>query len=338
MDIRDILFRLSSISSVSGDESEAFSELAQFLESRFKKKCTVRENGVELSFGERAEGKPHILIDAHMDEIGMIVTFIDEEGFIVPGNIGGMDVRMLPSQRVVIHGRKDIPGIVASIPPHLSDNSSSDMDQVRIDTGYSEKELKKLVRPGDTISFESECSKLLNGRAAGKAFDDRAGALVLIRTADKLMKTKTENCSYSFLFSSAEEIGERGAKTACFEIDPDIAVAVDVSFASAAGENPEKCGKMGSGPMIGYSPSLSREISELLSRTADKIKIPYQKEVMSGLTGTNADQFSICRKGVRTCTVSVPLRYMHTPAEIVDSKDIELTSDLLAEFIRVVNK
>lgn len=337
MDTRDVLFRLSSLSSVSGDEAAAFSELGNFLESRFNKKCLIREDMVELSFGERTEGKPHILIDAHMDEIGMIVTFIDEEGFIVPGNIGGMDVRMLPSQRVVIHGIKEIPGIVASIPPHLSDKSTSDIDSIRIDTGFSAKELRKYVRPGDTISFDSECCELLNGRVSGKSFDNRAGAAVLVRTADKLMKTDTQNCSYSFLFSSAEEIGERGAKTACFEIDPDIAVAVDVSFASVHGEDPSKCGKMGEGPMIGFSPSLSREITEMLCRTAEKIKIPYQKEVMNGLTGTNADQFSVCRNGVKTCTVSVPLRYMHTSAEVVDIKDIELASDLLAEFIRTVN-
>ncbi len=338
MDTEDVLFRLSSLNSVSGDESGAFSELGQFLESRFGKKCLVKEDRVELSFGERKEGRPHILIDAHMDQIGMIVTCIDEEGFIVPGNIGGMDYRMLPSQRVIIHGSKNISGIVSSIPPHLSDNSTSDIGSVRIDTGFSEKELRKYVRPGDTISFESECQKLLNGRVSGKSFDNRAGAAVLVRCADKLMKTKTKNCSYSFLFSSAEEIGERGAKTACFEIDPDIAIAVDVSFAAVYGENPAKCGKMGEGPMIGFSPSLSREITEMLCRTAEKIKIPYQKEVMSGLTGTNADQFSVCRKGVKTCTVSVPLKYMHTSAEVVDIKDIELASDLLAEFIRMVNK
>lgn len=338
MDTRDLLFRLSSISSVSGDEYDAFSELVGFLETRYKRKCNIIGNGVELSFGERSEGKPHIMIDAHMDEIGMIVTYIDEEGFIVPGNIGGMDYRMLPSQRVIIHGKKEIPGIIASIPPHLSEKSAGDIDSIRIDTGYSEKELKKLVKPGDTISFEAIFGSLLNGRAAGKSLDNRAGAAVLIRTADKLLKTKTENCSYSFLFSSAEEIGERGAKTACFAIDPDIAIAVDVSFAAVNGENPVKCGKMGEGPMIGFSPSLSREISEMLCKTADRIKIPYQKEVMSGLTGTNADQFSICRKGVKTCTCSIPLKYMHTPAEVADIKDIELTSDLLAEFIRMVNE
>ena len=338
MDTRDVLFRLSSVSSVSGNEAGAFSELGHFLESRFGKKCIVNEDKAVLSFGERTEGKPHILIDAHMDEIGMIVTFVDEEGFIVPGNIGGMDIRMLPSQRVVVHGTKDIPGIVSSIPPHLSGDRASDIGSVRIDTGFSEKELRKYVKPGDTISFASECHTLLNGRVSGKSFDNRAGALVLIRTADKLMKTRTDNCSYSFLFSSAEEIGERGAKTACFEIDPDIAIAVDVSFAACHGENPSKCGKMGEGPMIGFSPSLSREITEMLCKAAERIKIPYQKEVMNGLTGTNADQFSVCRKGVKTCTVSVPLKYMHTSAEVIDIKDIELASDLLAEFIRTVNK
>ena len=116
--------------------------------------------------------------------------------------------------------------------------------------------------------------------------------------------------------------------------DPDIASAVDVSFAYAIGEDERKCGKLGHGAMIGISPSLSREISENLINTAKKNNIPFQIEVMEGLTSTNADRYSVSRGGVKTCTVSIPLRNMHTPVEVIDLKDIELTAELLADFIK----
>lgn len=136
------------------------------------------------------------------------------------------------------------------------------------------------------------------------------------------------------IFSSQEELGERGAAIGAFEINPDIAIAVDVSFAFAKGENEQKCGYLGKGPMIGISPSLSKEISHKFIDTAKNSKIPYQLEVMNGLTSTNADRYSVNREGAESCTVSIPLRNMHTPVEVIDISDVEFTGKLLAEFIK----
>ena len=150
----------------------------------------------------------------------------------------------------------------------------------------------------------------------------------------ELLRDKELAYNVAVVFSSQEEVGERGAKTGAFEVDPDIALAVDVSFAYAIGEDESKCGYLGKGPMIGISPSLSREISDGLFAAARKADIPYQTEVMSGLTSTNADRYSVNRCGAKACTVSIPLRNMHTPVEVIDLADVELTAKLLAEFIK----
>ena len=134
------------------------------------------------------------------------------------------------------------------------------------------------------------------------------------------------------LFAAQEETGERGAQTGAFSIAPDLAVAVDVSFAKTHFESEEDCGIMGKGTMIGVSPSLCRELSQAFIDTAQQKEIPYQIEVMNGKTGTDADKISVTRSGVKTVTLSIPLRYMHTPVEVLDLRDIDYTASLIAEF------
>ena len=335
MDLENILSELCSASGVSGSERPVLEKISEMV-----KKCTGREgtfsgNNYLVEIGERSEEKKHILIDAHADEIGMVCSYIDSEGFIVPSNAGGMDYRFMPAQRVIVHGTENLPGVVATLPPHLSsgDGGMTKIDQVRIDTGYSAEELKKIVFPGDPISFVAPFAKLSGDCVTGKALDNRAGVAALIRFAE-LIGNEDMGCSITLLFSGSEEIGERGAKTACYLVAPDIAIAVDTSFATSPDDGPKDCGEMGKGPMIGISPSLSRELSRELMSTAAENNIPYQAEPMAGLTGTNADQFSVSRNGVVTCTVSVPIRHMHSPAETADLKDIENTALLLAQYVR----
>ncbi len=337
MNTEKILSELINSDGVSGDEKSFNLKVSEILKETAGCDSYFNGNNLIADIGERTDGRTHVLVDAHSDEIGMICAYIDDDGFIVPGNIGGMDYRILPAQRVTVHGRRDIPGVVSSVPPHLTSGDSvlKNMDLVRIDTGYSAEELRKIVAPGDTISFCAPAARLAGSKITGKALDNRAGTAVLIRLAEILKDEKPE-CSVSLLFSASEEIGERGARTACYSVDPDIALTVDASFALTPDDSPKKCGLMGKGPMIGISPSLSREISDGLISTAEENGIPYQTEIMSGLTGTNADQFSVSRSGVKTCTVSVPVRHMHTPAETADLNDIENTALLLAGYLKRV--
>lgn len=209
------------------------------------------------------------------------------------------------------------------------------MDEISIDTGYSKHELEKIVSLGDFVSFCGEFQSLLGDRATGLALDDRSGIAAILYTLE-LLKDCKPNCNITVLFSSQEELGERGAKISSFEINPDIAIAVDVSFGYTIGDKEHLCGKLGGGAMIGISPSLSREVSNALINTAKVNNIPYQLEVMNGLTSTNADVFAVNRCGAKACTVSVPLKYMHTPVEVISIEDVKSTGLLLAEYLKGV--
>lgn len=334
MELSKLLQTLSEISGVSGRENRAEESVMNLLRP-YCSEVSVINGNIIGSVGKRKAEQPHILLDAHLDQVGMIVTYITKEGFIKVGNIGGIDCRLLPAQNVILHGKSDIPGVVCSIPPHLSngDKSAPKIDEILIDTGYSKEELEEIVQLGDTVSFDTKFQILKNDFVSGRSMDDRCGIASILYSLYLLQNEKL-NCSISVLFSTQEEVGERGAKIAAYDINPDIAIAVDVSFGIAHGDDPVKCKLLGSGPMIGISPSLSSQVSNDLIRAAERIGAGWQAEVMSGTTGTNADQFSVTRNGVLTGTISIPLRYMHTPAEIISLKDVRATGEIIASYIR----
>ena len=337
LELKNVIFDLSSADGVSGEESCAAQYALKYLKN-YTDDCFIKNGNVIGNFGNRKNGTPHILIDAHIDQVGLIVTNIYESGFIGFSNVGGIDRRPLPAQQVCIHGKKKLAGVVCSTPPHLSgsDNKINKIEDFYIDTGMSFEAVSNIVEPGDRITFASMPKELLNDRITGPALDDRSGVASILYALELLRNQKYE-CSFSVTFSAQEELGERGAKIAAFDIDPDIALAVDVSFAYCLGDREYECGKMGQGPMIGISPSLSREISDKLIEISKNENIPYQLEVMNGLTSTNADQFSVNRTGCKACTVSIPLKYMHTPSEIIQIDDVENTGRLIAAYIRSVS-
>lgn len=337
LELKNVIFDLSSADGVSGEESCAAQCALKYLKN-YTDNCFIKNGNVIGNFGDRKKCTPHILIDAHIDQVGLIVTNIYESGFIGFSNVGGIDRRLLPAQQVCIHGKKKLAGVVCSTPPHLSgsDNKINKIEDFYIDTGMSFEAVSNIVEPGDRITFASMPKKILNDRITGPALDDRSGVASILYALELLRNQKYE-CSFSVVFSAQEELGERGAKIAAFDIDPDIALAVDVSFAYCLGDREYECGKMGQGPMIGISPSLSREISDKLIEISKNENIPYQLEVMNGLTSTNADQFSVNRTGCKACTVSIPLKYMHTPSEIIQIDDVENTGRLIAAYIRSVS-
>lgn len=333
MNLKKTVIKLSESSGASGSENAA-AETALKLLKKYCPDAEIKNGNVIGRFGEHDESLPLLLLDAHIDQVGMIVTYITDEGFIKFGNIGGLDRCLLPAQQVVVHGKKDIRGVICSAPPHHLKGESKvpEIDDFAIDTGLSASELEKLVSMGDSVTFDVKCQELLGSRITGGAMDDRCGVASVLYALE-LLNGKKLRYNVAVLFSTQEELGERGAKIGAFEINPDLAIAVDVSFAFAEGENEQKCGYLGKGTMIGVSPSLSRELSDSLVEAAESGKIPYQIEVMNGLTSTNADRFSVNREGVKTCTVSMPLRYMHTPVEVIDLEDVKHTGMLLARFV-----
>ena len=318
MKITALLRKLTAIPGVSGREAVVSQPLLELLKEYCPDAALVQGNIIG-TFGKRESGKPHVLLDAHFDQVGLIVTYIDENGFLKVGNLGGLDLRLFPAQTVTVHGTSDIPGVVCAMPPHLL---AGDADVA-----------EKIVSLGDMISFDAPFEELCGDRICSPALDDRCGIAAILYALSQL-DAETLPCSVSVLFSAQEELGERGAKIAAYTIQPDIALAVDVSFGRANEEAPEKCGSLGDGAMIGISPSLSAEVSRDLKNIAEAEQIPWQPEVMAGTTGTNADQFSVTRGGVKACTVSIPLRYMHTPAEVIALSDVTATGDLLAAYLR----
>ena len=334
MDIKDTVIRLSEAFGASGREEGA----AQPALGMLREYCPDAEyiNGNVVGFtGKRREGKPLLVLDAHIDQIGFIVTAVTDEGFVKFSNLGGIDRRLLPAQPVVIHGTRAVNGVICSVPPHLSKGGAGvpEYDDTAIDTGMTGEELRSIVSPGDAVTFDVKCASLAGDRLTGGALDDRCGMAAILYALD-LLKGCPTRYDVAVIFSAQEELGERGAAVGAYALDADIALAVDVSFAMAPGEDPEKCGILGKGPMIGISPSLSREVTNDLIATAKEAGIPWQPEVMNGLTSTNADRYSVAREGAKTCTVSIPLRNMHTPAEVIDLTDVELTGRLIAEYIK----
>lgn len=329
--MKKMLSALCSAKGVSGDESSVIEVSSRYL----KKYCSsveIKNGNVIGILGSSAENAPHVMLDAHLDQVGFIVTGITEDGFVTVGNIGGLDRRWFPAQKVTLHGKKEISGIISTLPPHLNNGEEKvqKIDQVRIDTGYSAEELKEILSLGDSVTFTGRTGDLAGTKFTSPSLDDRAGMASIIYAVSLIYKENLP-CKVSVLFSNREEVNGCGAKTGCYYLNPDIALAVDVSF---AGDGTKGTGKAGEGAMIGFSPSLSREISHNLAWLAAEKNIPYQFEAMPGKTGTNADDFSICREGVKACTVSIPLYYMHTPVEVIDLNDIKYTGKLLAEYLR----
>ena len=333
MNITEVLKKLCEATGVSGSEENACSVALQLLKEYAPDAKADKFGNVTAFIGDRNNGKKTLLLEAHIDEIGFIVTYIDDKGFIKVGECGGTDRRLYAAQTVTIHAKAPVKGVIATLPPHVNSDTKTAMkaSEIVIDTGYSKDELEKLVSLGDRVTIDGKFSVMNGTRVTGKAIDDRGGVAAVLYALD-LLKNKETDYNIAVLFASQEETGSRGATIGAYNADADYALATDVSFAYTPGAKKEKCGIMGKGAMIGIAPVLSDEVTGELKRIAAEKKIPVQFEVMGGDTGTDADEISITKSGVKTGLISIPLKYMHTPVEVVDTEDICTVGRLMAEF------
>lgn len=336
MDTFDMLKTLCDARGVSGSETAVRSAAASLLAPLGPVEVTPL-GSLLCHVVPAADNGPRVLLDAHLDEVGFVVTAIDDAGFVKVAPVGGIDKRLLPASQVVISGSQPVFGVIGCLPPHLSGMKGyeeiPDIDKLYIDTGYDREALQELVSLGDRASYRTELQQLLGSRVSGKSLDDRAGCVVQLLAAAQIKAATPAGVGVDLLLSSLEETGEQGAKTGAFGADYTHAVAVDVSFGMSPGCDADKCGELGKGPMIGYSPILDRDMYCTFCALAQKQGIPYQPEIMGGLTASNADAIAVSRAGVRTLLVSVPQRYMHTPVEVVDLQDIEHTAALIAAYV-----
>ena len=282
-----------------------------------------------------AEPRPRILLAAHMDAIGMIVAGI-EDGFLRFTQIGGVDPRILPGQRVKVHGREDLLGVVALPPNSLLPPGSGDrpagMDRLWIDTGLEPDQVNQLVRVGDLVSFDQPPLELSGDALAGHSLDNRASVAALTACLQEL-GSRRHAWDVWAVATVQEEVSFGGASTSAFELRPDIAVAVDVTFGKGPGASDYNTFGLNKGMTLGWGPNIHPGIFKTFKDLAEELEIPYQIEVMPRHSGTDAYALQVVAEGIPTMVIGIPLRYMHTPVEVVCLKDINRAGRLLAEFI-----
>ncbi len=290
--------------------------------------------------GEGTGTHPKIMLAGHMDEIGLMVQKIDDQGFIKFTTVGGVDQRTLLSQEVVVHGRRDLIGIIGAKPPHLQRPSDRDKavkrEDMVIDIGMPAKEARELVEVGDLITIRRRMAELKGDWLAGKAMDDRAGVAVIYECFLELKKLKHTADVYG-VATVQEEVGMRGATTSTYGILPEIGIAIDVCHGDMPGVSEMDTAPVGKGPTIALGPNIHPKVYERLCKVAQEYGIGFQSDPSPGGTGTDAWAIQITQAGIATGLLSIPLRYMHTSVETLSLGDVKKAGRLLAHFIASID-
>lgn len=342
----ELMRELCLASGVSGGEDE----VAEIIERELKDVADNIERDVMGNIIVTKKGSkkaPKIMLDAHMDEIGLMVKYIDDNGYILFSKIGGINDQMLMNQTVTIHSSvgEDVIGVIGSKPPHVTKpeerNKVVNYDSMFIDIGAKDKEdAEKMVRVGDLMTFNSLFVEYPNNLVMGKAMDNRVGCYVLI----EVLKRVDADVTVYGVGSVQEEVGLKGAKTAAFKLNPDYALALDVTLSGDhPGIKPEEAPVvMGKGPALIISDASGRGIltqpavRDLLIKAGEENDIDYQLEVSDGGT-TDGTAIHLTREGIPTGVISVPTRYIHTPVSICSMDDIESTIELIVAAINSLN-
>ncbi len=288
-----------------------------------------------------ADAQLRVMLAGHVDEIGLMVTHITDDGYIYVGAIGGVDPMVAVAQRVTIHGPKgEVPGVVGRKAIHLLEDDerkkAPKVHELWIDIGAkNRKDAEKAVDIGDPMVFDVPFTRLRGDLVAARAFDDRMGAVIVAETLRKLKGKRLKVAVYG-VSTVQEEIGLRGARTSAFGIDPHAGIAIEVGHATdCPGMDKKRTGEatIGKGPMIARGPNINPVLGQMIVAAAKKARIPIQMEACPRATGTDANAIQLNRAGVATALIAVPDRYMHTPCEVVSLKDIDAASNLLARLL-----
>jgi endoglucanase len=345
LSINQNLEKLSNACGVTGREAHVRDLMVELLKPLADEiQIDKLENVIAVKKGNPK--KPKIMLAAHMDEIGLMVKTITKEGFIQFSKMGGIDDRILPAQKVTVYtAKKTYPGIIGSKPPHIQKEEERkkiiSFDDLFIDIGAASREDAQNmgVAVGDSVSFVTAYQTIGRDAAIGKAFDNRAGCVTMIEAMKLIEKTECTVCAVGTV---QEEVGLRGAATAAFGVDPDLAIVLDVTI---AGDVPgvrefDTTVKMGKGPALTISDSgliTHPKILRWFIDTAQQQKIPFQIE--SGLLGsTDAARISITRQGIPSGTISIPTRYIHSPCGMLSLEDIKNAAKLTAAAIKTSTK
>ncbi|MEW6044893.1 MAG: M42 family metallopeptidase [Bacillota bacterium] len=333
------LWRLSEAVGVSGHEEGVAALVALQLSGLADEVRTDRlGNCIALRRGQPAteDRRFSVMFAAHMDEIGMLVNGIEKGGFLRVAAVGGTNVQTLLGQRVVVHtDGGPLPGVIGLKPPHLTSEEERKKfpkwEELFVDCGLTEEEARQRIVVGDVITIAQSPQQLMQGRFAGKALDNRASVAALAEAMRHLHRLRHDADVFA-VATVQEEVGLRGAAVGAFAVNPDVAVAIDVTFARQRLVS-EEVVELGKGPAIATGPNFHPRIFERLVAAAKEHGVAYQVEVIPGRSGTDAWAIQVSQAGIPTGLVSVPLRYMHSPVEVVDLSDIRQTGRLLASFV-----
>ena len=335
----DILPFLKSLISASG-VSAYEAPVARLIQDKWKplvdELSTSRLGSLHgLKRGRGKEKRPSIMVAAHMDAIGLIVTRV-QDGLLHVDQIGGIDPRILPGTPVTVHGRQELPGVVVLPPlktlPENKRDGAIGLPNLLVDVGLTPSSVKRLVQVGDTISFDTPAVELAGETISGHSLDNRTSVAALTVCLEDLQSSEHKWDVWAVATSQEEEtLG--GAATSAFHLQPDLAVAIDVTFAKGPGANGWQTFGLGKGPTLGWGANLHPFLFDRFKELADRLEIPVSTDLTPGHSGTDAYAIQVARAGIPTIVLGIPLRYMHTPVEIVAVKDILRTGRLLAEFI-----
>lgn len=277
-----------------------------------------------------------IIITAHYDQIGMIVSGFEKGGFLRISNLGGVDTKALLASEVIVHGREEIFGVIGAKPPHLLKESETSKNVkitgLFIDTGLSDDVLKQKVSIGDPVSIFAPVVTMKNGCVAGKSLDNRAGVAALVLILKELQKVKHPNDIY-VIATVQEETGLLGAITSSYSLEPALAVVIDVCHGDMPDADRAQCFPLNKGVPVAIGPAFHSEYTNALFEVAKKERIPTQRCIEPGNPGTEAWAIQVSRLGIPTVEASIPLRYMHTQAELISLQDIETAAVLVARYV-----
>ncbi len=337
MNIKEVLFELSELNAISGMEYRAFDKVKELFSpyvTTVEKDALHNVIAIKKSKNKDAET---LLLDAHMDEIGLVIMGVTDEGFLRVSNLNGVDRRHILAAEVTVHAESgDYYGIVTVKPPHLSTPAEKGKnlpyDEIYIDMGFSASKAKKLFKTGDFVTFISKQSELQGSIVTGKSFDDRACVVAILYAMEKLKDVELP-FNIAVVLSAQEEVGMRGTRAATYAVKPTEAIALDVCHAHTPDASRDRTFPMSKGPVVTIAPILSREMAKKLIKIAGDENIPVQKDVTTGMTGTNAFGIFQQHEGVKTALISIAIKYMHSIVETLDTKDIKNTGKLLYEYI-----
>ena len=271
MEIKELLYTLSELDCV-GSITDAADKAYEILSQYAKTEKTDTYNVIGYLKGK---SDYTIMLDAHIDQVGFVVTDVDDNGFLTVATAGGIDLRALPSRAVTVHGKEKITAVFCSTPPHLSDGETeyTDISKIKLDTALGQK-AKDVVSVGDYVTFNSPCFELLGDFVGGRSFDDRAGVVCLLELAKRL-SDKELPVNVAFVLSGGEELGLRGAVTTAFSVEPDEAIAIDVDFGDSPDVPSDQTSVLGNGGIITFSPILEKSLNKKLITIATENNIPY---------------------------------------------------------------